>query len=367
MLKAVIFHMDTMINTRENRKKKEILPVPGLISLIKTLHRGGIFLAFVSSSSTAEIETLSKALSITNFFDIFVSELDFTPMPAPDILLEILSKLGVSFQESIVISGSQRCCLGAKAGNIPCIAYIHPDYKNENLYSAMVAVESMTVLSLSSIKDVLLRANGLPLTIIKTKRLLIRELALEDIKPLYALYQHREIAKYTDNEKDTLAAATEKYRSYIKHMYPFYGYGLWGVFHKKTGALIGCCGIQNQFVDDKPEIELSYVVDPTYWRNGYAMEACKSILHFANTELQMNRIVAAIDKDNLPSLCFAKKLGMHLEKDILYKKRICSLYVIQLENERYINARNQVLEQYRQKPDTTVYGRRYFKSSQEKK
>ena len=153
---------------------------------------------------------------------------------------------------------------------------------------------------------------------------------MSDIKELYPVYQDKNIRKYIDNIDDYLEMEMEKQKAYIKNVYGFYGYGLWGIFSKTTGHLIGRCGIENQTIDGNQEIALSYLLDSEHWGYGYALECCRAVLDYALNELDIHRIVAVIDIDNTRSINTAQKLGMKCEKNITYKDRICHLYSISM-------------------------------------
>lgn len=349
---------------KEVYERRGMIPIPGVIDCIKSLYKDGVKLAIASSSTMHRIETVAKAFGITKYFQKFISGADLPhSKPQPDIFLKALEELGVSHKESVIIEDSLNGCLAAKAANIACVGFLNPNSINQDLFCANVAVESMETINFRFLNDVLLRANGIPLTICDTKRLIIRELSVEDIKELYNIYQNKEAYQYIDEMEDYLEIEIEKHKAYIKNVYAFYGYGLWGVFSKTTKALIGRCGIQNQTIDGKTEIELSYMLDQQHWGYGYALECCKSVLHYAYDTLDIQRVAAVIDKRNQRSIHVAQNLCMILEKEIFYHGKECLLYAVDLEEQKCKNARNQSLKTYDKKPDTSVYSKRYNKNS----
>lgn len=307
------------------------IPIPGIKDLIIRLYQSGIRLAIASSSSTAEIEGVVKSLGIKKYFDKLISSSNVEhPKPAPDTFLLALSKLGISAEDAVVIEDSDFGVAAAKAAGIACIGYINPNSGKQSLNDANVLVESFEGLSVKFIENTLLRSQGKPINITSTRRLLIRELSVADIKDIYPIYQDPNIRKYIDNIDDYLETEMEKQKAYIQNVYSFYGYGLWGVFSKTTGGLIGRCGIENHMIDGKEEIMLSYLLDSQHWGYGYAIECCKAVLKYAAEELDIKRIVAVIDYDNSRSIKTAQKIGMTCEKDITYNNRECLLYSIEL-------------------------------------
>lgn len=165
--------------------------------------------------------------------------------------------------------------------------------------------------------------------IVETDRLILRELTPEDFNDLYEISRQPAVAKFIDSgeNKETEFA---KLTAYITYVYGFYGFGLWGVFHRSAGKLIGRCGIELQTINDKTEIMLSYLLHRDYWGQGLASESCRAVFDYARNELDIHRIVAVIDKTNNRSLRTASRLGMTKEESIRYQDRDCFLYSISL-------------------------------------
>lgn len=308
--------------------KEGYLPVPGIQPLLEHLHRKGILLAIASSSSHREIESVMKALGIGKYFDKLISGAQISqPKPAPDIFLTTLEKLGVSAREAIVIEDSQKGVEAAAAAGIPVVGYLNPNSGDQSLDKAFVVINSFEELDSRFFENILHRVHNEPVIIADTKRLLIRELAESDIDNMYQIYQDPNIREFVDNIDDYKQAEKDKMLAYIRNVYSFYGYGLWGVFSKTTHGLIGRCGIENQVVDGKEEIVLSYLLDSKHWGYGYAIECCRAVLLYARDELDIERVVAVIDKRNTRSIHTAEKLGMKPEKELKYQNRDSILYV----------------------------------------
>lgn len=320
-----------------NLEKKVVLKeegyqiLPGITDLIKDLYQQGIRLAIASSSSPAEIDHVVKTLGIKKYFTKLISSAQVKqPKPAPDSFLLALKELGVSPKETVVIEDSCFGSQAAKAAGTVCVGFINPNSGNQNLAAADVLLESFEAIDHRFFFNVLQRSIGKPITIANTKRLIIRELAPEDIKDIYAIYQDEEIRKFIPDIDEYLNVEMEKQAAYIRNVYSFYGYGIWGVFSKTTKKLIGKCGIENQIVDGKEEITLSYLLDSRHWGYGYAIECGNAVFQYASEQLDIKRIVAVIDKKNIRSIHTAKNLNMTFEKEITYKNHDCLLYAITL-------------------------------------
>ena len=152
------------------------------------------------------------------------------------------------------------------------------------------------------------RRNRLPWIILYTKRTYVREITVQDLDALYALYEEEGITDYTEPlfEREKEELYTE---SYIDHRYYYYGYGMWVVCDTKTGALIGRAGIEHREVEGEVCMELGYVIGTAYQRQGYATEVCASIVAYAKEELEIEQLHCFIHPNNKGSLRVAQKLG----------------------------------------------------------
>lgn len=55
----------------------------------------------------------------------------------------------------------------------------------------------------------------------------------------------------------------EYQKAYIENMYRFYGYGMWLVFEKKTGTLIGRAGVEHR-EELNGDMELGYAIRTSF-------------------------------------------------------------------------------------------------------
>lgn len=351
-------------------KEEGYPPIPFVKSLIHDLYRHGIKMAVASSSSEADILHVTKTLGIYKYFNKIISGDHVAhSKPAPDIFTLALKELGVTASQAIVIEDSMNGTIASTEAGITCIGYLNPNSGNQDLSRAHVLIESFQYIDTHFIESEYCRAHGLPVEITTTKRLVIRELTVEDIKTMYQIYQDPKVHEFIDDIDEYLQVEIEKHKAYIRNVYSFFGYGLWGVFTKDANELIGRCGIQNRTIDNRTEIELGYLLNSTHWGMGYAIECTKAVLAYAFEYLGITRIVASIDKLNTRSISLAKKLGMTLEKEIIDRNRKCYLYVIakddftgymqRNDNSKRKEAVMQVLAKFDGGVDTQVYSKRY--------
>mgnify|MGYP001447504673 FL=1 len=110
----------------------------------------------------------------------------------------------------------------------------------------------------------------------------------KDLPELYAVYSTLEDCQYIEQLYD-YDKELEFTKNYIKNMYGFFEYGLWLVFEKKSGELIGRAGIENREIDGVTCCEIGYLIRRDMQHKGYAYEACQAILEYASDELGIRK------------------------------------------------------------------------------
>jgi [ribosomal protein S5]-alanine N-acetyltransferase len=149
-----------------------------------------------------------------------------------------------------------------------------------------------------------------PPWVLRTGRLLLRELTMADLDPLAALYRDPGVRRYFPDGTRTYEQTREELAWTIDVHYARYGYGLWAAIVADTGAFAGRCGLLHWEIDGRPEVEVAYLLDPAVWGRGLATEAARAIAAHAFATLPVDRLVALIDPANAASRRVAEKIGM---------------------------------------------------------
>ena len=162
------------------------------------------------------------------------------------------------------------------------------------------AVESLAELDIEYLDRVRRRYNHIPWDIGETDRCLIRELSLSDLPALYELYDKPGMTDFVEPLYD-YETELEYQKAYIENMYDFYEYGMWLVFSKETGKLIGRAGLEHN--------EMGYMIAPEFQNLGYATEVCRFIVDYARKNTDFEELYCRIDEKNVASVRLAKRLG----------------------------------------------------------
>lgn len=163
------------------------------------------------------------------------------------------------------------------------------------------------------VREAYCRFHGKPLVIEENERFVLREMTEEDAEGIWVLYQDRQISRFLSALGKDEAEVREKIGAYIRHVYGYYGCGMWVMTELSTGAVIGRAGLEpeTQKLSDG-EISgffLGYMIKAEYRRQHLAEEACRAAITFAWEHLYAEEIYCRISPDNQPSLALAKKLG----------------------------------------------------------
>ena len=146
---------------------------------------------------------------------------------------------------------------------------------------------------------------------IETERLLIRPFTLEDAEALHAVWGDPRSNRFLGSRvPESVAETREQHLEKMIADQDRHGIALWAVLEKRTGTLIGDCGL---FVTpDHPDIELAYGFGHGWWGLGYATEAARACVRVGFEQLGLDRIVADVDSWNQASIHVLEKVGFRL-------------------------------------------------------
>ncbi len=193
-----------------------------------------------------------------------------------------------------------------EAHNIGVLGY--ESTPREYLSSAYV-VQDLERVEKRDLEVVDSRFHNIPLTILETKRCIIREHSIEDYQAILDIYQDESMTKYIEPLFET-EEEREYQRQYIEVVYKLYGYGLWLIIDKETNSVIGRAGVESkENCKDITQVELSYQVKKEYQNRGIATEVCKAIVNYTFEKLEKKSIIANVNEKNIPSIRIMEKLG----------------------------------------------------------
>ena len=155
--------------------------------------------------------------------------------------------------------------------------------------------------------------------IIQTPRLMLREWKEEDVEPYLetcnteAVMAHLGGVRARSEVRQEVADLISQQRDY--------GFTLWVLEEKSSGAFVGFCGLdQLDYLDEggpsydpnctvKGELELGFRLREDFWERGLATEASAAALLIAFEKLRARRVVSRTERENVASRRVLEKLG----------------------------------------------------------
>ena len=74
----------------------------------------------------------------------------------------------------------------------------------------------------------------------------------------------------------------------------------WEIILKSENKIIGSCGFKG-LPNDNGEVEIGYMIKPSYQNNGYMTEALKEMVRFSFMHQRVKHVLAETPQDNFPS------------------------------------------------------------------
>src|SRR5215212_4443483 len=133
--------------------------------------------------------------------------------------------------------------------------------------------------------------------ILETERLLLRRLLPDDLDALFALYSDQATRQYFPEGTLTYAETKEELEWFLNGHPEHPELGLWAT------------------IDGHTEVEVAYLLDKAYWRQGLGSEAAQAIAQYAFEQLHLSRLICLIDRENQASQKVAQHIGMTFERD----------------------------------------------------
>ncbi len=165
------------------------------------------------------------------------------------------------------------------------------------------------------------------MNILKTKRLLLREVSTDDADFILKLINEPAWHEFIYNHStDTIEKASDYIEQKMIAMYQKLGFGLWIVEKIQNAEPIGICGLLKR--DTLNCIDLGFAFSADYWGQGFASEASIGALIYARNKLKAQRVIAITDPLNTRSVKLLEKIGFVYESKFSHpgSDEILSLY-----------------------------------------
>ena len=142
--------------------------------------------------------------------------------------------------------------------------------------------------------------------ILKTERLILRQITPEDVEEIFELLTNKEVNKHYGRPRANKLEDACKYIQKILTAINNNELCYWGICMKGEQKIVGTVCLWNPRLDEKT-IELGYELLPQFQRKGIMQEVLPQVIRFAFEELKFEKIDAWPNVENERSLKLLEK------------------------------------------------------------
>lgn len=150
--------------------------------------------------------------------------------------------------------------------------------------------------------------------VLETPRLAFRHFAATDLAALAALYADGDVRRYFPEGTLGLAGTKAELDWHLDRAAAGDPLGLWAAVERRTGMLVGRCGLIAWTIEGRPEVEVAYLIGKEHWGHGLGTEAACALVRHGLDTLGLDRLIALIAKANVASRRTAAKAGFRFER-----------------------------------------------------
>ena len=141
---------------------------------------------------------------------------------------------------------------------------------------------------------------------LETERLLLRRFTERDVDAVFALRGDAEIMRFIRSPQKRQESVN--WLKLVSSLWETERIGFCAVIEKRSGALVGWCGLWR--LKETGETEIGYAIDRRFWGKGLATEAARAFLDYGFETLKLDKIAAVARPENIGSRRVMEKLGM---------------------------------------------------------
>jgi len=106
--------------------------------------------------------------------------------------------------------------------------------------------------------------------------------------------------------------------------------GFWALATAET-PFVGMCGVMEQTVDGKTDLEVGYLLRDAHRGRGYATEAAAFACDYVFATFDVPRVISIIRRDNLPSIRVAERNGFLVDRDTHWRDQDARVFAMPRE------------------------------------
>ena len=241
-------------------------------------------------------------------------------------LTQALKKVGYELKEGLILTLAANFNESLLISDLTTIVY-DKDLGSGLPYGFDLIVDSFEDIDIDFLIRLFKHKNKIPCMIAETKRTVIRELCAQDIDEVIKISREEHIIKFVEDGRVPEEEQKEKLLAYIDNIYSFYDYGIWGIFDRADGSLIGLISLDFLADTEEARYETGVFIRKERLGQGFATEAIEMVVNYAKNKLSASELIAITDYENMPARSLLEKCGFTVAG-----RNDKMIYVKQLEN-----------------------------------
>ena len=146
---------------------------------------------------------------------------------------------------------------------------------------------------------------------IETERLLLREITDYDAEDFFSIWADQGVQEGLDTRGFSSIEGARKHLRVKSNAFKQKKNLTWGIVKRGSMAIVGACFYRA--FEQRSKAELSYYLASPYWRQGIMTEALDVIVSFGFAAMELHRIQAYVQPDNLAAIRVIEKTGFRRE------------------------------------------------------
>jgi RimJ/RimL family protein N-acetyltransferase len=176
-------------------------------------------------------------------------------------------------------------------------------------------------------------------SVIQTERLTLRDFREDDWKEVHCFFGNQDPLRYVQLESDSEECTQNLIRKAIAQRQVDPRRDFWfAVTLKSNGQIIGACSIHIDSPKNRAG-NIGYYLSQDFWSQGYGTETAQALIKFGFRQLNLHRISATCDTENMSSVRILEKLGLrrenHLYKHLWQKGRWRDSFIYAILEEEF--------------------------------
>lgn len=157
--------------------------------------------------------------------------------------------------------------------------------------------------------------------VLETARLRLRGHRYDDLPQALAMWSDPNVTRFISGRPSTEQQTWARLLAYIGH-WEVMGFGYWGIEERVSNDFVGEVGFADFKRDVAPSIkgkpELGFALASRFHGKGYATEAVRAALSWADAHLPDRKTVCMVNPQNLASLRVVENCGYEISEESLY-------------------------------------------------